>query len=471
MKKHILNSTASYPGGMSPQHRVFKIKTGPYAGRLAVLMPASASEIKLSWSDYPYASWSTPELIVDDAADYPFDAFMYDDGTLYLVYTLGSNGNLVFRKLTFSGGSWSVGDIVTLYDADENYYPSICLESPNRLWVAWGRYASEEYNINAKYSDDWGVNWAGGSSNPGDTILSGASSAYVKLITLEQYVYAVYSHDGNALSYRRKHFQLTLWETENDIATGSDFDENIDAARSQDGRLGVVFENGYIRFREFDGESWGGIIVIDDDGGEFPQIKYSRNIPFVVYLSDIGDDMHNILYSRRAGDAFSVPDVLAPEKNCFDKVFCYDASAAGYEDMTSAAASDSTGDIFHTDSSAIFKDAGDALYLGLDNKFHYLKLLLSASGAGGEVSWQYYDGQEWINFVPSGGSWDFSNQDKSLLLWDDMEAVPPEWQKCTVNGSELFWIKVAVVSPFTTGPVGTQVSSIPDVKAIVLMER
>ena len=153
------------------------------------------------------------------------------------------------------------------------------------------------------------------------------------------------------------------------------FDKNIDAACSQDGRLGVVFENGCIRFREFDGESWGGLIVVDEEGGEFPQIKYSRNVPFVVYISNIGDGMNNILYSRRDGEAFSVPDVLAQEKNYFDKVFCYDASAASYEDLTSAAASDSTGDIFHTDSSTIFKDTGDAIYLGLDNKFHYLKLM------------------------------------------------------------------------------------------------
>ena len=128
------------------------------------------------------------------------------------------------------------------------------------------------------------------------------------------------------------------------------------------------------------------------------------------------------------------------------------------------------GDVYHPDSAAIFKQTGDALYLGMQHKFHYLMIILSTAGSGGAVSWQYHNGLEWISFEPSGGGYHFGSPDQGLLLWDDYVSVPSDWQKCNVEGSSLFWIKAVVSSAFSTGPVGTQITTVSEIEAVVLME-
>jgi hypothetical protein len=471
MQKHLINSTAAYPGGISPGHRIFKVPTGIYAGRIVLLVQSSPSEIKLTYADYPYTSWSTPSNLINDMADYPFDALMDGNGNIYLAYTLGPTNDLTLRKLSFSAGNWTVGSLITVYNGDDNYFPSLCLESSNRLWVGWSRLSSGSYYVNAKYSDDWGANWVDGTSGPGEVLSSGAVSAYTKMVVMADYLYAIYSEGGAKINYRRKHIFATEWESEGEIFSGSGLDHNFDAAPSQDNRVGVVWDDGGIKFKEFDGNSWSGISVVDVDGGQFPQIKYINNLPYIVYISTVGSGQNNLLFSRRENNSFSSPVILDSAKSDFGKVYCYDISSAGFEDLTAAASSDTSGDIFHSGSSTIFKEIGDTLYLGLDEKYHFLKAIIATAGIGGTLTWQYFDGNEWVSFIPSGGSWFFTSTDKSLLLWDDILSTPENWQKCSVNGTEMFWIRITVASPFSTGPVGTRLTTVPNIQAVVLMER
>jgi hypothetical protein len=55
---------------------------------------------------------------------------------------------------------------------------------------------------------------------------------------------------------------------------------------------------------------------------------------------------------------------------------------------------------------------------------------------------------------------------QSLLLWDDFQAMPADWQKKTVSDHNLYWISVTVSSSFATAPVGTQITTIPNLKAV-----
>ena len=471
MQKHIADSSASYEGGLSTERRLFKVSSGQYAGRIAALLHASPATIKLSYSDYPYTLWSEPETIVSDSADYPFDAVMVSDNNIHLVYTLGSNNDLVSRKLTFSQGLWAAGSLNTIYNADDNYFPSITIQQPGRLWVSWSRLSSGSYYVNAKHSDDWGANWGTGPSSFGYEISSAASSAYSKIVAMGSHVYAIYTVGGAKLSYRRKHFNVSIWEDEDDIATGSGYDRHFDVAVSRDSRLGVAFDDGKMRFREFDGNGWSGLIDIDTNGGEFPQLRYFENYPYLIYLSGFGDNRNRILYSRRLGTTFSTPQILDPAKAAFDKVFCYNAITANYSDLTSAAADSASADIYHPDSLALLKSAGDVIYFGMPYRYHYLRILLSTAGMGGEISWQYYNGREWTGFEPSGGSYDFISADKELLLWDDYSSIPSDWQKYDMGGNNLFWVRAAATSAFDTGPVGSQITSVSNIDSITIMEE
>jgi len=470
MQNHLTNSSALYRTGISPNRRLLKVPSGPYAGRMAVLVQTSPTEIKLSRSDYPYTYWTVPTLMISDTADYPFDAVMDTEGNIYAAYTLNSNNDLAVRKLTFSSGVWSAGALNTLYNGDDNYYPSINIEPSGRLWVSWSRLSSGQYYINVKYSTDGGVNWSGGPTSYGTALSAGAASAYSKIVVSDPYLYAFYSLGGTKLALRAKHSSASLWDDELELASGSALDHDFDAAGSVDGRIGVVFDDNRIRFREFDGNIWGALIDIDAAAGSFPQLKYFNNSPYIVYLTSYGAGQSKMMYSCRLTDNFESPAILDSVKNALSKVFCYRAANGNYKDLTTAAADATAGDIYHADSGVVFKDSGDALYLGLDRKYNYLKIILSAVGAGGMISWQYFNGEVWIGFVPSGGIYHFTSADKELLLWDDYSSLPGDWQKSNLNGAEKFWLKVAVTSPFSTGPIGTQITCIPNPSGIILME-
>jgi hypothetical protein len=470
MQNHLLDSTASYKSGIGPNQRLFRVPSGEYAGRIVVLLAVSSSEIKIAYSDYPFAGWNEPTAIISDGADYPFDAVMDGDGNIYLCYTFGSNHDLVIRKLSFFGGLWSAGSLNTIYNGDDNYFPSLAIESNGRLWVSYSRLSGGVYYINAKYSDDWGTTWNLGTSSPGTTLSSSGGSAYSKVVVRESYVYCIYNVGGTVLAYRRKHFNISTWDTEIELAGGSGLDYHFDVAVSADGKIGVVFDDSSIKFREYDGNIWSSLCEIDSSGGSFPQIRYFDNIPYIVYLSGAGSGQYKILYTCRLSTIFPSPALLDSRKNVLSKVFCYCASSGNYRDLTTAAGNDTSGDIYHTESGAIFKYAGDAIYMGMDEKYNYLKILLSTIGSGGTIGWQYYNGQDWCGFTPCGGAFHFDTADKELLLWDDYAAWPVDWQKKIVNGIDKFWIKIAVLTPYTTAPIGSRITAITNISALLLME-
>ncbi len=470
MQKYLTDSSATFKAGIGPDKRIFKVASGQYAGRIVILVQTSPTDIKLTHADYPYTEWSSLSNVVSDSADFPFDAVMDENNNIHLVYTLDSSHNLVVRKLTYSGGNWSVGSLNTVYNADDNFYPSITIQQGSRLWISWSRYASALYYVHAKYSDDDGVTWGSGPSDDGYDLSSGALSAYSKSLMMGSYLYVIYTSGETKIAYRRKHINGSLFDDEMDIAGGNGFDFNFAAAVSGDNRLGVVFDHGKISYREFDGNSWSGIQDIDDNGGEFPRLNFYNNCPYIIYLSDFGNNQAKILYSRKAGSAFSNPAILDHGKTIFNKVLCYNSVVADYGDLTVAAGDDVAGDVYHPDSGAIFTEVGDALYLGSESRFHYLKIILSTAGAGGVMSWQYYNGTEWASFTPAGGNYNFDSLDKELLLWSDYSSMPPDWQKKGITGSELFWLRIVVATSFTTDPVGSQISSVSNARAIVLME-
>jgi hypothetical protein len=471
MKKHLFNSTASSAAGICPAKRVFRVPSGTYAGRIAVLAQTSPTEIKLAYADYPYDDWIGPLNVINDAADRPFDAVMDEDGHIYVACIRQTSGDLVVRKLTFSSGGWSVGPAGTVYTGDENHYPSIVIQDqPRRLWVSWSRLSSGQYYVNAKYSDDDGQLWGTGPSSFGYELSDADSSACSRLIMMASYLYAFYTHGATKLSYRRKHINVSLWEDEETIVAGSGYDHNFDVAVSGDQHLGVVFCDPAVRYREFNGNTWSGIVDIDTDDAAFPQLQFIANDPVVAYLSGTNGAPKRILWSRKKESSFSVPEPLDTAASDFDSVFCYNSVSADFADLTAPAADSAAADVYHPDSMALIAQVGDALYLGMNAPFHYLKIILSTAAVGGNVSWQYFNGEQWIGFLPAGGQYAFGDNDKELLLWDDYDAVPSDWQKNVVADRNLFWIRVVVAAPFATPPVGSRLTAVSNVESLVLME-
>jgi hypothetical protein len=475
MQKHFDNSDAAYPIGLPSGKKIFKVSSGQYAGRILILMfdyESSSNEAELSYAyaDYPYNSWSSLVSITADIHDSVVDAIMDSSGHVYLVYTDSINEYIVFRKLNFTSGTWNIDSTVTIYSGAIGYYPSVVSDPNGRLYVAWSSLIDNQYSINIKYSDDDGVTWGSGPGDGGVNLISGASLAFAKLLILAGHIYAVYTRGGTILAYRRKSLDGTNWDSEVEIADSTGLDEHFDAAISGDGRIGLVFNDGAVKYREFDGEKWGALAVVDEDGGYFPQVSFYYNIPYLVYASDFGPGQRRPVFTYRDGLSFVIPTLLDSRRRTFEKVLCYSMQFGTYADITDAAQSEIEADVYHTATSTMLRDLNDALCLGLAEKFNYLRIKLATPGIGGEINWQYFDGQVWKSFLPFDGQYNFSAGDKKLWLWQDYLSIPGDWQKCVINGDSLYWVRATVITLYTTGVVGSQITAVPETAGLIIME-
>jgi hypothetical protein len=466
MNKFIVNSTAALPLGLPTGRKCLIIKSGPQAGRMAILYAASASNIALVRADPPYDNFSTPVNVVTDAADSPFDACINDDGDIYIAYTVAAGFNLGFVKLSFATGDWTAGTPVIVYDAEPSYFPSIIRLAINYLWIAYTRVSGGVTYISAKSSTSEGESW-GTASNPGDTLTLGSTSAYAVMVQTGDYQYVFYSEGGSKIAYRRKLHSAVIWNSEVTLATGDGFDENLAAAVDIDSRIGLAYASSSgLKFREFSGSGWSVESILDSHAVSGPAVSYQGGIPYVIFNRVYGEDMNLVMYTKRIETSFQSPMPLDARKSYLQRLLVYDASAGTYQDKTAAASSTDSADVYHSSSGALVSATGDAVFAGLEEPFHFLNVILSTAGAGGEIIWKYWDGQTWKSFTPVSGAWHFSTNGHALLLWNDYRSIPIDWQKKTVSGDNLYWISATVASPFSTPPVGTQVSSISNLKAL-----
>ncbi len=468
MQKKITETTAINGLAHGYQSNLMKVTSGSYLGRLVALVQTSASEIKLSWSDAPTSSWSAPQTIVSDAANETFDCRMDSQNNILLVYSNGTTNYLTFRKLSFESGQWSVGEPVVVFNVSPGFDPSLCIDSEGTLWMSWSRFISPVRRINVKSSVDGGATWGAGPEDSGDEIKGTILFGWSRVVIDHNFVHVIYNDQVTATSIRSRPLAGGDWSAACNIATGSGFDRHFDAAVSADGRLGVVFNNGELLYREFDGSVWQAPVTIDTCAGSSTQLAFEQNVPVITYLSLFtGSQMIARCSNRRTG-SFSSPAVLDSRARPFDSVALYEAASDSYEGKSVAAEDAITADIYHSESGRLLKEAGDSVYLGMDDRFRLCRFLLSTPGSGGAVQFSYWEGSAWQTFTPAGGTSDFSSGTVDLLFWTDYHSIPANWQKTTVNASSRFWVKIEVTSAFSAGPVGSQVTAVSQLSWLIL---
>lgn len=460
MNQFIANSSAAYPLGISTGQKAFYVPSGPYLRRVAILYASSSSNISISWADPPYGNFSTPTDIITDAADFPFDAFMDSLGNIYIAYTITSTNDLGFCKLTFANGSWTAGSPVTVYNGDDNYYPSIIKLSDDSVWIAWSRLSGGNYYVSAKTSSDDGATW-GVVSSVDHTLTAGDSSTYPRVLEAGGDFYIFYSEGTSQIAYQKYNTIIDPWPSEVVLASAGGYDQNLSAVASTDGRIAICYKaTDGLRFREYAGSSWSIETLIDSNTISQPNAVYRGGVLYLLYNVDVGNSMFLSYYSKRTDNIFSSPTILGNHRNFLDKLLLFNAAAGTYEDLTTAASSEASADIKHTTSSALLSAVDDAVYLGGDQPFNLLRLILSVTGSGGTVIWKYWDGQSWKAFTPVSGAWQFSSAEHNLLLWDDIDSAPSDWQKFELSGSDIYWISATVSSGFSGLPIGTRIAAI-----------
>ena len=469
MQKKITESSATYPVGLPPSRKLLKVSSGQYRGRLVAVAHTASGDIKQSWADRPYGAWSTPVTIASDAADEPCDCVMDTNGNIHILYSEITTKYLVTKKLSFSGGSWSIGSKVTIYNANESYSPSITIEDGGKLWVSWSRKTSADYYLHAKSSTDAGASWGTGPTDGGDVLTGAVTELYSKVVIGASDIFVVYSHGGSTLSTRSLPIVGGGWTAAIDLASSAgDFDQHFDAAVSDNSLLAVAYDQTALKYREYDGAAWSPVVDLDADEGDSPQLLFNVNVPVVVYLSQYATGQEQLMYTSRETGSFAEPQPLDPGAGAFDEVLVYDTASSSYNDLTAAAANATTADLYHSSSSTLLKLVGDAVYIGMGRRFRFLRILLSTVSVGGELTYSYWDGANWNAFTPAGGAYDFDASDRELLLWNDYDGTPDDWQKGALGADGRYWVKIQVTAAFSTGPVGSQITSISNLGAVIV---
>ena len=466
MLKKITATTAQQALGRPPGRKLFRIESGPYRGRMAALVQTAPGTIQLFWADHPYRSWSSGQTVVSDADDQAFDAVMETAGDIHLVYSEQTTDYLVTRRLAFSNGAWSVGGKVTVFNGNPAYDPAIVKDTGGVLWVAYARFVSPNRSIYVKSSSDNGATWGTGAADPGDLIVSAGSQAWAKLVLGADDLYAVYTTGNTGIAMKSRPLSGGNWSAESLIFSSTAVTDHFDAAVSPAGRLAVAFVDSQLKYREFDGVAWSSVTTLDDRG-DSPQVLFRDGETIVVYTYVVQGAQRLLRWVRRSGGQWSAPQPLDTRAATFDSVWLYDQSSQTYEDLTTAAGSTATADIYHSGSGALLKNVGDRLFLGLAEPFRYVQFVLSTAGVGGTVTYSYWDGAAWKPFTPSGGVSHLDTTINRVVLWDDYTAIPADWRKHAINNQVAFWIRLEVTAAYTTPPVGSYITAVSETYPVI----
>lgn len=466
MLKKLTETTAATSLGIAAGHKLLKVSSGNWLNRRAALFMSAPNTIALAWSDSPYSSWSAPQSIATDSQDAVFDATMDSAGNIIVAYSDLSTGHLVTRRLSIGAAGWTVGSKITVYDSAVGGTPNLAISPDGVVWLAWRQYLAPTNVIYVKLSTDGGLVWGSGPTDNGTLISDAAFFIFPRLLCDNSTMYLFVAYGNDKLVYRSRGLAGGDWSSESTIYSGSGAGSEFDVALTDSGGIAVLICDPLPKYREFDGFTWGAISTLDDRPSFSPQLLHKVNNPVALFLSGIGPSQYALMHSARIGGAFTPAEFVDRRARIFDSVLLYHAAGATYQDVTSLAAESDTGDLFHTHSGGMLAGSGDKLYVGLDDRFRYLTILLSTNGAGGTVSYSYWDGSSWKPFTPVAGGSNLTAPINQSALWIDYQGVPKDWQKSVVNGLHYYWVKVECTSAFTTPPVGYQVTAVSDLKQV-----
>lgn len=466
MQTKLSETTAVGGFGAPTGKKLLKVTSGKYVGRMISVFKTSDNEIKYCFSNSPYDSWSSVTSIVTDSANDVIDAVMNDIGDVYVVYCEISTNYLVSVKLTITDSDWTVGAKIYIYNAGVTNTPSVTIDTSGVIYVCFSMYNASAFDLYVKTSTDDALTWGSSPADTGETIAVGLTMTIPKIMTSDNELFVVYVTDWNAVKERSRLLNGISWTTEYVIASSSNIDEHFDATVLPGGFIGVVYDDSKLNYREFDGSNWSPITVLNSSESFFPQLTLINNIPVVLYLSEFNSGQFNLMQTNRLTGVFSAPLILEKRAFVFDSVILYESSSSSYEDKTIEASNAVTGDMFHSNTSLLCAAIGDKIYCGSDLKFRFIRMLLSLAGLGGLVTYAYFDGANWKSFTPSSGAYHLDSSDKEVLLFDDFDSSPQDWQKNNVNGVNRFWIKIEVSSGFTIAPIGSQFTSITNLNSI-----
>ena len=140
----------------------------------------------------------------------------------------------------------------------------------------------------------------------------------------------------------------------------------------------------------------------------------------------------------------------------FDTIFNWDGvgtSSGDYTEVTLEAQSPA-GTSF-----TLFNSSAYYLYLGNASKFDMAVFDVDIAGTVGALTWEYYNGSAWTEFVPSSSKYELDPDDNEGSQYDfskdGAEMFPAnllsDWATVAINSATKYWVRVTTAS-VTTAP-------------------
>jgi len=253
----------------------------------------TSSDNGVTWD----ASWTSVET---GYTVYEFDTYIDTTNDIYIVYRNSfTNHYVTFRKLTYSGGSWTIGARVNIINNSSTVYHNLSLtkDTGGYLWVALTRqdgyfFAYKSNNLNYTTWTQDGA-WSDGYKY-GNLLIPVGSNIW--LLTQRSNKLVVYKYTGT-------------WDAgSNIVASGITNDvTSLGGVKISDTEIYVAGRTtSGIKVFKYNGSIWDtGTLISNHANDASPALTNKNNIPVIVWKDyDPLTTYYNIYYSKYNGSTW-----------------------------------------------------------------------------------------------------------------------------------------------------------------------
>lgn len=470
-----LTSTSIYALSFQNQRHIIRAASGTLAMIYEKGAPVSSGGgLVMAISRDNGLTWPEVTTLVALPSVFP-DVAKGANDDLYIVYSkngdaVSASADVGFLKLHYQPASdnWSIVRQSLVFDADSQTagYNGVAAWDGVSVWAAYRLHDGAGFRVVVKRSSDDGTTWQ--DSTTADVPGPNADETATFAQTGDRLA-LIYYHQDSQFKWRWRFSSdpPDQWQPSEliyQVTQSLPSKSSYSAVADDQGRIHLVFSSRGIQYLQFDGLQWTGSPVPLDAAGGYPSIATDGSRVWAVWRHVVGTSQSTIVW--RQYDPLTATwnaqlNLLSdPSETVPARAWCYSAAFGSFEDVTLAAGDTVARDVKHSATTVMLGITDDAVYIGQQTPFDYLRVQLKVSGIGGEVQWEYWNGGAWVPFTPQSGAYNFTKSD-SVRLWQGIEQAPLDWQQTSIGGDELlYYVRARVTTAFGTQPVGTQITSI-----------
>lgn len=320
----VATASQASPAGLPIERHIVRTSAGTL-----VFFYQSGVGLEYKTSTDNGSSWSSP-ITISATTSNELAACMSAANDIYLTYR-GSGGRdyIFFRKLTYSGGSWTVGAERTVESGgNDRRYPCVVREAGGRIWVSYWRRTGSAYSILVRSSTDEGVTWSA-ATTIGNTNAQGSAS-------MELYQgRPVIVYEVNDASLDVRFWTGAAWTAAQTVVAGNFDDGNWGSlAATTDGRLHLVYAQtggGLITYTVYNGTSWSSPYGLSSAPGDrYPSVSTDGTRLWAFWSQYVGPNQRRIVYRKYSSGSWDTgpKPVTGLDEDEFAKALVFTSVAA-----------------------------------------------------------------------------------------------------------------------------------------------